>query len=483
MVFRVVEGNTRSLKDVDDFIKLINDPPKGLRDLFDSETDIYITRAPGRLDVMGGIADYSGSLVLEMPISEATLAGAQQSKDSRIRIVSLQPRGADLLEFEMSLADLNDGDNEQYYDAAKEFFGRKLSSHWASYAAGVFFVLHHELGIEFKHGIRIFISSRVPVGKGVSSSAALEVATMHAVCRVFDLDFDARQIAILCQKVENYIVGAACGVMDQIAASCGVEDSLISILCQPAEIQDAVRVPDEIELWGIDSGVRHSVVGADYASVRTGAFMGYRIIAQMAGFSYEQIGPARVRVNDDRWNGYLANISPDEYEGEFKFCIPETITGDEFLRKYGGTTDQVTTVHASALYPLKASTQHAIYESARVRKCEKLLKESISEKNLEILGRLMFESHVSYSACGLTEPRTDRIVELVRQNRADGLYGARITGGGSGGTVAILAARNGREAIENILKVLEIETGQVPYVFHGSSPGASRFGSIRLCPA
>lgn len=479
-MYEVIEGNTQGLADADRFIELLNEPPAAVRDLFDRDSDIYVTRAPGRLDVMGGIADYSGSLVLEMPTAEATFAAVQKSDDERIKIASLLPGGASALEFEMGLADLSSVKGSSYYNEAKKFFRRSAPSHWASYVAGAFFVLRRELGVQFQTGARILIASRIPVGKGVSSSAALEIATMYAVCRSYDLDLDARQIALLCQKVENYMAGAPCGVMDQISVCCGKEHSLISLLCQPAEIHGIIDIPDEVEFWGIDSGVRHSVAGADYAMVRAGAFIGYQIIAQAAGFNVERTNDGRAVVKDDRWHGYLANISPEEYERDFASLIPLTISGDAFLDKYGGTTDHVTTIDRSNIYAVKASTEHAIFESSRVKKFATLLSEELTEKSLEALGQLMFDSHRSYSVCGLTEARTDRIVELVRQNRVDGLFGARITGGGSGGTVAVLARRESRTAIEKILQQFESDTGQRPYLFHGSSPGASTFGHIRL---
>ena len=479
-MYKVIKGNTKAADDVLDFIKLVDRSRPELHDHFDRESDIFVTRAPGRLDIMGGIADYSGSLVLEMPIKEATFAAIQASNDTKIRIVSLQPGTTDFLEFEMGVEDLAASEDELYYDNAKSFFVRDPRNHWASYVAGAFFVLRREIGLEFTNGVRIFIGSSVPVGKGVSSSAALEVATMHAVSCAYDLNLDAREIAILCQKVENHIVGAPCGVMDQISVSCGIENCLLSLLCQPAEIQGTINIPDEMEFWGIDSGVRHSVAGADYSSVRTGAFMGYRIITQSAGFEYEQIDHGLVKVNDDRWRGYLANITPEEYEGEFASIVPDEISNEEFLMKYGGLTDLVSTIDRAGSYKVRGPTEHAIYESSRVKKFANVLREGITENSLKMLGELMFESHESYSVCGLTEPCTDRIVELVRKNRSQGFYGARITGGGSGGTVAILARRDSLSAIENISGQIRLETGTRPYIFHGSSPGAARFDHIRL---
>src|SRR5262249_35253566 len=153
----------------------------------------------------------------------------------------------------------------------------------AAYAAGAFLVLMREAGVRFDRGARILIDSNVPEGKGVSSSAAIEVAVMQAITAAFNIAMDARRAALLCQKVENLVVGAPCGVMDQMASGCGEANQLLALLCQPAELQGAVQIPGQLALWGIDSGIRHSVSGADYGSVRVGAFMGYRMIAEMGG--------------------------------------------------------------------------------------------------------------------------------------------------------------------------------------------------------
>lgn len=474
-MFQIVEGDTRGLKDVEAFIDLINDLPQSLASFFDTSADIFIARAPGRLDVMGGIADYSGSLVMQMPIAEATFVAVQKREDDSIEIVSLARDGSSR-RFLMSTSDL--GLAARGYDTVRHWFGRK--DHWASYIAGIFFVLHHELGFEFPHGVGVLIGSDVPTGKGVSSSAAVEVTTMQAVCAAFDIRIEPRDLAILCQLVENKVVGAACGIMDQIAVHCGVENSLVSLVCQPASIGDPVPLPDGLELWGIDSGVRHAVAGSDYSSVRVGAFMGYRIIADLAGLNAEMLTDGVVAIEDGRWNGYLSNVMPDEYENEFADKIPRSLTGREFLEKYTGTTDTIAAIDPEKRYAVKAPTEHGIYENFRVGQFAILLAQPIDEGNLQSLGELMFASHKSYASCGLNESGTDLIVEMVRQKKDEGLFGGRITGGGSGGTVAVLARSGSRTAIENIAKEYELQTGRKPYIFHGSSPGCATFGHIRL---
>jgi L-arabinokinase len=504
-MYRVIKGKT-DLPDARDFIDLLNSldqhPLAAVRQLFDFRKELIVTRAPGRLDVMGGIADYSGSLVLELPIGEATFVALQWDPDSRLRIVSLSDDSGQGPAFEMSFEDFFRGGEPLPYDVAREYFQRDPERRWAAYVAGVFLVLMRERDIQFRHGARILISSNVPVGKGVSSSAALEVAVMQAVSVAFGICLSARELAMLCQKVENLVVGAPCGIMDQMTSACGEADRLLAILCQPAEIQGSIQVPEPILLCGVDSGIRHSVAGADYGSVRVGAFMGYRIIAELAGLRVEQSTPgASVVIDDPRWGGFLVNISPAEFERDYLQQLPERLSGTEFLKRYTGITDPVTHVDPQRSYAVRVPTSHPIYEHQRVRDFSELIRDGVSSTsatpsldvdrsstkergNDELLGRLgqlMYESHNSYSACGLNSDGTDLLVELIRAAGPDtGLYGAKITGGGSGGTVAVIGNRQARSAISAVRQKYFKESGREAHIFDGSSPGSSAFGHILL---
>ena len=437
--------------------------------LFADAEPVVITRAPGRLDVMGGIADYSGSLVLQLPIANATYVALQKSDSRSLHIVSAPDRT-----FEFELANF-DGPIE--YETARELFGNS-DTHWAAYVAGVFLVLMRERSVAFDQGASILISSHVPEGKGVSSSAALEVAVMQAATRAFRIEMNCRELATLCQKVENLVAGAPCCIMDQMTSSCGEENRLLELLCQPDQLRGTLRIPDELGLWGIDSGVRHAVSGSDYTTVRTAAFMGYRIVADLAGLTTTTNGRT-VSIDDAKWKGYLANISPAEFEA-YRQVLPSTIKGTDFLSRYQGITDTVTSVQPSVDYPVQQSASHAVYENDRVQSFAASLKNWRGLEQAPQLGELMFQSHQSYSECGLGSEVTDLIVELVRDSLADDLYGARITGGGSGGTVAVLGRSSARPAIENVARRFEDQTGYKPLIFSGSSPGACKFNHIRI---
>lgn len=489
----ITRGSSGGLRDVEEFIRTVNSSDAHtlaeVRELFDVNAEIFITRAPGRLDVMGGIADYSGSLVLEMPVAEATLVAIQRARlnersytPRNLKIVSLTQDGTREATFEMSLDDFERDGKPISYEEAQAYFRRDPSRHWAAYAAGVFLVLMRERGVRFDEGACLLISSGVPEGKGVSSSAAIEVACMSAVCAAFGIEIAPRDLAILCQTVENAVVGAPCGVMDQMTSACGEGGKLLALLCQPAELKGTVELPADLAVWGLDSGVRHSVGAGDYGSVRTGAFMGYRIIAEMAGLKVStQPDSNHVTVDDSLWNGYLANITPSEFETSFAAHLPEQIRGDEFLARLNGTTDAVTRVDSQRTYAVRQPTAHAIYENHRVCLFAELMKGDAGGRRNELLGELMYQSHASYGRCGLGSEGTDTLVRLVREVGArGGLYGAKITGGGSGGTVAILGRRDAGAAVEHVIGEYERVMNHEPYIFAGSSPGSAAFGFIKL---
>lgn len=470
--------------DVDRFIESLSSTTAG--GLFERGLPIAIARAPGRLDVMGGIADYSGSLVLQMPIREAAVVAVQRGRGLEGLTLISEPTDGHTASRSYTI----DQHHLQYlldnsYDFARNFFADSEDQLWASYVVGTLIVLNQEViqpsedEWPLDEGLRILLRSDVPEGKGVSSSAAIEVATMQAVARAIGLKLDGVRLATLCQRVENYVVGAPCGIMDQMASALGREHELLSLLCQPAEVQGYVPISPSIGLWGIDSGVRHAVGGGDYGSVRTGAFMGYRIIADLAGLPVTGVDPSGVlRVEDPHWKGFLTNLKPSEFDARFRDRLPEAMSGVEFLERHRGLTDPVTRVDPSRTYAVRKPTAHPVYENDRVRRFGELLGSAHTEDALREMGVLMYLSHDSYSSCGLGSDGTDRLVAMVRAAGPEaGLYGAKITGGGSGGTVAILGRSNAGDAVREIADRYARETGRTAYVFEGSSPGACQFGT------
>lgn len=539
----ILHGDLQGLTDTVDFLKSLSElngndlksPKKqdlertAASVLFDWETEIYVARAPGRLDVMGGIADYSGSLVLQMPLREACHVAVQRNHPSKqklwkhtkarqlvngglVPVIQIVSFGSDLSNraptFDMDLSDFMDDGKPISYEKARELFCQDPSEKWAAYVAGTILVLMTELGAQFTDSISILVSSAVPEGKGVSSSASVEVATMSAIAAAYGLNIIPRDLALLCQKVENHVVGAPCGVMDQMASACGEANKLLAMVCQPAEVKELVSIPTHIRFWGLDSGIRHSVGGGDYGSVRVGTYMGRKMIkctaSDLVSESLTSGSPAQSDCYKENGVGvlkseaaleYLCNLPPHRYEAVYAKDIPEVISGEAFSEKYGDHDDTVTVIDPKRSYSVKAPTRHPIYENFRVEAFKTLLEAGNTDEQLSALGELMYQCHNSYSACDLGSDGTDRLVNLVRevQHRrtseggSPSLFGAKITGGGSGGTVCVVGKNCARssEEIAEIQHRYKAETGYLPILFDGSSPGAGKFGYLKIrrrCP-
>jgi galactokinase len=462
-----------------------------LAGLFDPAEPLLLARAPGRLDVMGGFADYSGSLTLELPIREAAYVAAQPRRERWIDVVSagFGPGAGPRRHVRIELDELER--HSTSYQDARAYFARDAGQGWVAYVAGALVALRIELDRWPVSGLSLLVASSVPEGKGVSSSAAVEVASLSALAGLFDVSLDPVRSAFICQRIENLVVGAPCGLMDQMTSSCGSEGQLLPLLCQPAELLPGLPLPPSLGLWGIDSGLRHEVSGADYGQVRVAAFMGYRWLADARGLRARATQRAGlVEIEDPEWGGYLARVPLGEFEQRYRALLPERCGGAEFLQRFGGITDPITRVRDDVTYRVRAASEHPVREHQRASEFRQLLaspeldagaSERQRESVLERLGALMYQAHLSYSACGLGSTGTDRIVELVRELGPEhGLYGAKITGGGSGGTVAVLGRADAAPAVRAVVERYAGETGLVPHLFAGSSPGAAAFGLRRL---
>jgi galactokinase len=457
---------------------------------FDFTRPMRVSRAPGRLDVMGGIADYTGSLVCELPLDRAAAVLLQERFDRELQIFSFNLFDEHKpFTFRIPIASLATFPAEKLRSELADP-GRR----WGGYLAGCLFILYEQKLIDLMddklRGLNLALLSTVPIGAGVSSSAALEIATIMNLLDHYGIRdrVEPMRVAELCQQVENRIVGAPCGIMDQATSCAGRENSFMRLLCQPHELQEPLRLPAGVRVIGINSAVKHSVGGGQYGITRCAAFMGHTmILAKM-----RQMGLAAGRALErDPMNGYLANLDLNDYKMYFREYLPEFMPGKGFLDKFGGTIDTATTVDPSITYPVQHAADHHVFEASRVRNfCTHIEAAARAGRDtkegglsLDKAGHLMYASHMSYTNDAmLGADECDVLVELVRKEERAGLYGAKITGGGSGGTVAVLCNISGgaNEAIGRIMSEYESRTGKKPEAFTGSSPGAWQMGTQML---
>lgn len=477
------------LADVKEFGKALNDQSRKWGDLgrfFDADDKVIVTRVPARIDVMGGIADYSGSLVCEGTLAVAAVLGIQKRSDRQIVIHSANAASQGVKpDVSLDIDALCKGNSPQSYREVKSLFEADPATGWAAYVAGAFSVLVKEGVVQaFPAGANIVLASDIPWGSGISSSAAIEVAAMYAIDLTFGLTLDPIQIAALSQKVENYVVGAPCGIMDQIITCTGEKGYFLAIRCQPDKIERPVKMPDTWEVVGINSNVKHCVGGSAYTDVRVATFMGHRIILDLMA---KDGAPAE---EQEAVKAYLCNLPAKQFKKLYEGQIPTQMRGDAFLEAYGDTHDPVTDVNPEETYRVRSRVGHPVYENDRVESFLACMEraetdESADEAHLLEAGRLMYGSHWSYrTRCGLDCTETNFIVRMTRNiGIAGGLYGAKITGGGSGGTVAVLGAKGKMdEGIDKVVDLYRTRMGIEPDVFRGSSPGAVDFGHLEYTP-
>lgn len=444
---------------------------------FHPSTPIWVARAPGRLDLMGGNVDYTGGLVLQSLLRESIWVAVQPRPDDVIRIFN---PGAAKFGWETRLSvvadDLDDVENLRLYCEQNEH------SRWGTYVLGALHFLKKSYGSS--KGANLFISFDLPPNKGVSSSAALEVAVLKAASAAQGVRLEGIALATAAQWVENVVVGAACGVMDQAAIVLGQENRLLPLLCQPCQPLAPIVLPAGVRVWGIDSMVSRSTTGDAYKAARAAAFIGYKLICQREGIDITcEDASAIPRFTDSRWNGYLSNLTPSEFRSRYERWLPESLTGHDFIVLAGEHVDPFTQISPATEYPVRAAVRYAVEENLRVQTVHALLESSESNPSpgvLRLLGEILCQCHVAYAGCGLGSDDCD---ELVARALKAGLPGAKMTGGGAGGVVAILGVAGDDRAIQALAQEYAAGRDRMPHIFEGSSRGVDAFGVQVLQPS
>ena len=463
----------REIIQFESFLKKPNSDPTGFAGFFNSG-EILVTRVPARLDVMGGISDYSGSNVCESVLGRGMVIALQPRTDRTLRIRSMQAHRRCLpVETRIPLDYFEMGEGFVSYEHVRALCRANPISSWAAYIGGSIFTLLREESIHLPFGFSLLLLSGVPMNVGIGSSASTEIATLYCLQSYLGLGISESRLAQLGQLAENLVVGAPCGIMDQITVTSGRQGKLTHILCRPGSIMGEINIPSGTAFVGINSMVKHSVAGAEYGDVRIGAFMGKRIINQIRA------------KNGENPIQYLTELAVDSFEKDYRHGLPETIVGSEFLAEYKSHDDPITEIQPDAVYRVLGPASHPVHENQRVLTFMDHLKAAASGKNKDALiaaGECMFGSHDSYrDNCLLSVPEVDFIVDAVRtRGPQNGLYGAKITGGGSGGTVAIFGSKEAlAREIPAIAREYKRLTGLDADIFDGTSPGAIEFGSFR----
>src|ERR1051325_10492162 len=352
-----------------------------------------VFRAPGRVNLIGEHTDYNDGFVMPVALDFSTWAKVSPREDRRLQIYS------DNFHEEVEV-DLDDSQ-------------LKARKHWSDYPVGVAVVLEqagHRL-----HGARLEIRGEVPIGSGLSSSAAIEVATACALVANAGLQVDKRELARLCRQAENEFVGARVGIMDQFVSLFGQTQHALLLDCRSLEFK-LLPLLDIVRLIICNTMVKHELASSAYNERREQCEAGVRHLAQFY---------PNVRA--------LRDVTIEQLE-EHRAELPEVI-----YRR----------------------CRHVITENARVIEAG----EALEQHDLSRFGRLMGESHVSLrDDYEVSAVELDLMVELAQ--KVDGVYGARMTGGGFGGsTVNLVKKEQADEFRARVAEGYERATGLKPEIY------------------
>jgi galactokinase len=359
---------------------------KKFLETFGVEPDL-VAAAPGRVNLIGEHIDYSDGFVLPFAIKDRTLVAARKRNDSTVRIASAQRRNKIVT-----------------VDISKVKPG--LKGEWERYALGVLWAL----GVN--EGVDLLIDGHVPLGAGLSSSAALECSVATAMNHLFDLGFNLEELARLTQKAENQYVGVPCGIMDQSVSLMATQGSALLLDCRDLSTKN---IPFDVassglELLIIDTQAHHALTDGGYAERRASC---ESVVATLGITS-------------------LRELSMEQLENS-RGLLTET----EFVR-----------------------ARHAITEMKRVLECV----DALSKSEFEKVGELINQSHASLrDDYTVSCPELDSAVEAAL---AAGALGSRMVGGGFGGSaIALIQASKTTETIKAVEKAFASKGFKAPRFF------------------
>ena len=352
-----------------------------------------VVRAPGRVNLIGEHTDYNDGYVLPVAIDRSVLLAASPRPDRRVVVHAL--------------------DFDQRAEFSLDDIAPDAEHPWSNYQRGVAWVLQGE-GFTLP-GLNAALTSDVPIGAGLSSSAAVEVATAYAWQVLGDLGLDRVRLALLCQRAENEFVGMNCGIMDQFISALGQRDSALLIDCRNLD-HELVPIPAHTTIIVADTRVRRDLVASEYNARRRECEEGVRLLQRYL--------PGITALRD---------VSPAQF-AEYQARLPDGV---------------------------RQRCRHVVHENDRVLRAVAALRAG----DLDTFGRLMDESHASLrNDYEVSCPELDALVMAAW--RVAGVYGSRMTGAGFGGCTVSLVDEHAVDAFrERVTAAYQTATRTTPEIY------------------
>ena len=415
-----------------------------LKDFFAShQQKVVQAAAPARLDVMGGISDVAGALLVQKVQDRQSTAYVAARDDQQITL-KLIYQDQEQWSVAFSYPDIMGQFPSLNYEYARQQILQTSRNEAVLTLVGSLLILFDDQRLKFE-GLDVIIVSDVPPGTGIGAGISYQIALLKAVSSSLNLSLTEHAIPNVAHRAENWIGGFCSGSGGHLASFAAAPQRLTPITSVPSEVFHPINIPDNIALVGIDTGIPVSLSDEAYGHARTAMFMGYSIIALSSGATVHDLEIARETQDWSTlpYQGRIAAIHPSEFEDKFLPVLPERLSGQQFIDKYQTTIDVISFIDRDKEYLVRNCTRHPVYENFRAKMFAQIIKNYTTEfqnysNRLNLMGELMYQSHQSYVDCGLSHPQADDLVSRVKQGSARSLYGARVTAQGGGGTVCVL---------------------------------------------
>jgi len=339
-----------------------------------------LIQSPGRINLIGEHTDYNDGFVLPAAIDKYIFFAIADNKTNNVNIFSFDFN--DSLSFELTHIQRSD-------------------KNWANYIIGVI----NELQKSEKkiHGFDLVFGGNIPIGAGLSSSAALETGLAFGLNKIFNLGLNSLEIVKLSQKAENNFVGVNCGIMDQFAAVFGKEKNVFKLDCRTLEYEYFPFISDDYQLLLCNSNVKHSLVSSEYNKRRKQCETGVKILKN----HYPSINKLR------------------DVTSKILFKCKEEFDEDVF-----------------------AKCSYVVEENERlIKACEDL-----NKNNLKLFGKRMYETHEGLKTkYDVSCKELDFLVDFTKNY--DGVLGARMMGGGFGGCTINLVKKDFKDKMIELLSL------------------------------
>jgi galactokinase len=436
--------------------------------------NLAIARCPGAADVMGGIVEDSGALVVTSTIALAITAAVWPLPDDHVRTRLLLAAGnaqAPTPDFVLPAAAFDPGAGSA---AALLSRCRASGAEWAAPTClSVRQAIANEMIPRPFGGLMILLQTDFPPEADLGKRWVQAAVTIDGLCRSFGAQADPLAKSRACAEAVAPITGLY-NLRTPMTALCGPPDgALLQLRFHPQVLCQALELPPGIAVTVADVRLRRPTSPQRLIDTHLCAEMGCRLITEL-----QQIDGARV----DAAGGKLAAITPAEYVDRYRNRLPQKITGRAFTARFGTMRGLNGEPDPQQVYKVRSRTEHHIYENRRVHDFATDIARARRTNSLDALthaGELMYASHWSHSQrCGIGGVEADTLVTAIRRHGPEaGLFGAKVTAGGDGGELVLLMRddRQARDALADAIARTEAAAQQPVRVCRGPMPGAEYF--------